>query len=79
MPPHAKEDALIAAALERLVLHMHAFNPSAQATGAMSAAKADGTFHTRLEIVFRHVVTNMTGETTFNQLIADGLAEADLQ
>jgi hypothetical protein len=45
----------------------------------MSAAKADGTFHTRLEIVFRHVVTNMTGETTFNQLIADGLAEADLQ
>lgn len=74
MPEHPKETLLVAAALERLVLHMHSFNPSTQASAAMSAAKADGKFYDRLEPAFRHVVTNFGASTTLVDLLTEALA-----
>lgn len=70
---HKKEEALVAAGVDRLLRHMHGFDPSTQSSAAMSAAKADGAFKDRLEAAFRIVVTNFDPAP----LVAAALAELD--
>lgn len=58
MVNHPKRDQMLAAAGMRLLRHMHSFDPTLQASAAMSQAKADGRFKEQLEELFRQIITD---------------------